>query len=114
MFERSRELFRRFGLGSSDHQLLARASGYADLYGKSRFNSIAADLAFGPELRLGKSRLNVELGATQRWFGQEPFTSSARLGAIWTRPLGLAMLAAGVLSLTAGVFWMRKVVDVQV
>ena len=33
---------------------------------------------------------------------------------LWTRPLGLAMLAAGVLSLTAGVFWMRKVVDVQV
>ncbi|GAB3434506.1 hypothetical protein GCM10027517_02650 [Phycicoccus ginsengisoli] len=33
---------------------------------------------------------------------------------LWTRPLGIAMLVAGVLSLTAGVFWMRKVVDVQV
>ena len=95
------QAFRRFGLGSSDHQLLARASGYADLYGKSRFNSIAADLAFGPELQLGRSRLNVELGATQRWFGQEPFTSSARLGAIWTRPLGprMQLRLAGTASL---------------
>ncbi|MFC8502964.1 type II secretion system F family protein [Pedococcus sp. NPDC057267] len=33
---------------------------------------------------------------------------------LWTRPLGLAMLAAGVISLGVGVFWMRKVVDVQV
>lgn len=85
------QVFRRFGLGSSGHQLLARASGYADLYGKSRFNSVAGDLALGPELRFGKSRLNIELGATQRWFGQDPYMTSARVGAIWTRPLGAKM-----------------------
>jgi tight adherence protein B len=33
---------------------------------------------------------------------------------LWTRPLGLAMMAAGLVSLGVGVFWMRKVVDVQV
>ena len=33
---------------------------------------------------------------------------------LWTRPLGLAMLAAGIVSMVIGVFWMRKVVDVQV
>jgi tight adherence protein B len=33
---------------------------------------------------------------------------------LWTRPLGLAMMAAGLVSLGIGVFWMRKVVDVQV
>jgi tight adherence protein B len=33
---------------------------------------------------------------------------------LWTRPLGLAMLAGGIVSLGVGVFWMRKVVDVQV
>jgi tight adherence protein B len=33
---------------------------------------------------------------------------------LWTRPLGLAMLAAGLVSMTIGVFWMRKVVDVEV
>jgi tight adherence protein B len=33
---------------------------------------------------------------------------------LWTRPLGLAMMGAGLVSLGIGVFWMRKVVDVQV
>jgi hypothetical protein len=85
------QAYRRFALGNGEQQLLVRASGYGDLYGRSRFNDIAADIGFGPELRFGKSRLNVELGATQRWFGQKSFLSSARLGAIWTRPLGPRM-----------------------
>jgi tight adherence protein B len=33
---------------------------------------------------------------------------------LWTRPLGLAMLVAGIISLGVGVFWMRKVVEVEV
>src|SRR6476661_6758252 len=33
---------------------------------------------------------------------------------LWTRPLGLMMMAAGLVSLGIGVFWMRKVVDVKV
>lgn len=80
--------YRRLRLGSGNHQLLVRASGSGDLYGKSRFNNIAADLAFGPELRIGRNRLNLELGATQRWFGQKPFVRSARIAATWARPLG--------------------------
>ncbi len=85
------QAYRRFPLGNSDHKLLARVSGYGDLYAKSRFNDLAADLAVGPELQLGRSRVNLELGATARWFGQKPFMRSARLGATWTRPLGSRM-----------------------
>jgi tight adherence protein B len=33
---------------------------------------------------------------------------------LWTRPLGLALLGFGIVSLGIGVAWMRKVVDVQV
>jgi tight adherence protein B len=33
---------------------------------------------------------------------------------LWTRPLGLAMVGAGLVSMTIGIFWMRKVVDVEV
>lgn len=33
---------------------------------------------------------------------------------LWTRPMGLAMLVGGVISMIIGVFWMRKVVDVKV
>ena len=33
---------------------------------------------------------------------------------LWTRPLGLMMLGAGVVSLSIGIFWMRKTVVVEV
>jgi len=79
--------YRRFALGGDDN-LLVRLSGFGNLYRTSRFNDIALDLAAGPELRVGRSQLNLELGATQRWYGQKPFLRSERLGATWVRPLG--------------------------
>jgi tetratricopeptide (TPR) repeat protein len=85
------QAYRRFAIGSADHAVLLRASGSGDLYGKSSFNDIAADVAAGPELMLGRNRVNIELGVTQRWFGQKPFTQSARIAATWTRPLGPQM-----------------------
>ena len=81
------QAFRRFAIGG-DNALLVRLSGLADLYAKTRFNDIALDLAAGPELRLGRNQVNLELGATQRWFGQKPFMRSARPGATWIRPVG--------------------------
>lgn len=33
---------------------------------------------------------------------------------LWTRPLGMAMLAAGIVFIGVGIFWMRKTVDVEV
>lgn len=90
------QAFRRLPLGKGDHGLLGRAGLIADLYGKSRFNDIAIDLAAGPELHLDRNRINIELGATARWFGQKPFLRSARVGARWTRPLGTrAQINAG-------------------
>jgi hypothetical protein len=85
------QAYRRFALGAGDHSLLVRASGFADLYREMDFNDVAADLAVGPELRLGRNQVNVELGATQRWFGQKPFMRSARAGVTWTRPVGSRM-----------------------
>ena len=81
------EAYRRAPVGG-DASLLVRASGQADLYKKSEFNDIAVDLAVGPELILGRNRIDFEVGATQRWFGQKPFIRSARLGATWIRPIG--------------------------
>jgi hypothetical protein len=82
------QAFRRFAIGG-DNALLVRLSSLADLYAKTRFNDIALDLAAGPELRLGRNQLNLEIGATQRWFGQKPYMRSARLGATWIRPVGM-------------------------
>jgi hypothetical protein len=82
------QAFRRFGLGNSDTDLLARASVSGDLYRKSDFNDVVADVAIGPELHVGRNQLNIELGATQRWYGQKPFARSVRAGLGWVRPLG--------------------------
>lgn len=81
------QAYRRLPLGRDAH-LLLRAGGSADLYGKPRFNDLALDFAAGPELHVGRNRVGVELGATQRWFGQKPYLRSARIAASLARPLG--------------------------
>jgi tetratricopeptide (TPR) repeat protein len=82
------QAFRRFGLGGSGHNVLARVTGSADLYRRTDYSDIALDVSAGPELHLGRSRLNLSLGATQRWYGFKPSVRSARLDATWSRPIG--------------------------
>ncbi len=82
------QAFRRFALRNGDTSFLARVSGFGDLYGKSDFNDVALDFAAGPELRVGRNQLNLEVGVTQRWYGQKPFSRSARAAVTWIRPLG--------------------------
>ncbi|MFL6759264.1 surface lipoprotein assembly modifier [Sphingomonas sp.] len=81
------QMYRRLPLGG-DSDLLVRASGFANLYRHKAFDDVAADLAIGPELNLGRNRLQLELGATQRWYGLKPFMRSARVGATLSHPLG--------------------------
>ena len=81
------QAFRRLGIAETA-SLLIRASGFANLYRRSEFNDLAADLAVGPELALGRDRLQLEVGATRRWFGQKPFMRSARIAGTWSHPLG--------------------------
>lgn len=84
----SGQVYRRLPLGPGGHALLGRASAAADLYRRKDFNDIALDLAIGPELQLGKNRLNIEAAVTQRWYGMEPFVRSVRLSASLIRPIG--------------------------
>jgi hypothetical protein len=81
------QAFRRIGIGG-DADLLFRASGFANLYRDRQFNDIAADLAAGPEVTLGRDRLQAELGATQRRYGRKPYMRSARLAGTFSHPLG--------------------------
>lgn len=59
--------------------LLARANVGLDLYRDNDFNQVVLDLAAGPELRLGPVRLNLEGGATRRWYGMKPFEDNLRV-----------------------------------
>jgi tight adherence protein B len=41
-------------------------------------------------------------------------TNRSYVELLWTRPLGIAMLVAGIIFIGVGVFWMRKTVNVEV
>ena len=81
------QAYRRLPLGE-DATLLVRMTGFGNLYRHKEYNDVAADVAAGPELILGRTRLQAELGLTQRWFGQKRYMRSTRLGAIVSHPLG--------------------------
>jgi tetratricopeptide (TPR) repeat protein len=85
------QMYRRLPLGPDD-SLLFRLSGLADLYRRTEFNDITADVAVGPDLAFGRDRLQLELGASQRWYGQKPFMRSARIAATFSHPLGSTTL----------------------
>ena len=81
------------GFGQARHMLrpnlaiVGRASGEANLYRHSRFDDIALELAVGPELRLGRTRLSAEAGIGRQWYGMKPFQRSLRLSASAARPV---------------------------
>jgi hypothetical protein len=81
------QMYRRLALGSDD-SLLFRLSGLANLYRRTEFNDITADVAVGPDLAFGRNRVQLELGANQRWYGQKRFMRSARIAATASHPLG--------------------------
>lgn len=103
------QAFRRFAL-SGDSSLLLRISGFANLYRRSDFNHVAADIAIGPEVKLGRNRLQLELGAMQQWFGQKSFMRSARFAGILSHPMGTRAL----LRLSGSAAWVdNEINDLQ-
>ena len=81
------QAYRRISL-RGDNSLLMRFSGFANLYRRKSFNDIAADFAAGPEFGFRRGRLQLEVGTTQRWFGQKPFMRSVRISELLSRSLG--------------------------
>ena len=73
---------------SHNVQLIARASGDADIYRDSDFNDITIDFTAGSEFRFGNDRLTAEIGADQQWYGMRPYERTEHLAGSITRPLG--------------------------
>lgn len=86
------QAYRRFPIAPKVN-LLARVSGLANLYRRSQFNDIAADVAAGPEFDFGRDSLQLEVGLTRRWYGQKPFLRSARLGGTMSHAIGSRTVA---------------------
>lgn len=80
------QAFWRLRLGDRS-SMLTRLSARGDLYGRGRFNDIGVNLAVGPELRIGSSRLRPAALASRRWFGGERFSDGLGGSVNWLRPL---------------------------
>ncbi len=87
------QVYRRFDIAEGKASFLTRLSGSGDIYRQSDFNQITLDLSAGPELQLGSTRLSLEAGATQRWFGGKAYSRQLHAGATVSRPIGGRMLA---------------------
>lgn len=61
---------------NKDHALLATLSGAGDFYRKSRFNDVTLNAKVGPELQLGKERVNLRAGVRRRWFGGDRLSTA--------------------------------------
>jgi len=93
------QIYRRIGL-SDRATLLTRLSGTGDFYKQKDFNQAALDLTAGPEFELARTRVSLEAGVTQRWFGNKPYSRQFHGGATVAVPLGPRTLARGSLNLS--------------
>lgn len=93
------QVYRRIGL-TDRANLLARLSGTGDFYKHKDFNQAALDLTVGPELQFGRTRLSLEVGATQRWFGGKIYSRQLHAGASAAVALGSRTLGRASLGLS--------------
>jgi outer membrane protein len=73
--------------------LLVSASGSGNFYRARQFNDMALGLSAGPELSIGRLRVNGSVGGARRWFGGSPFTDSASVRLDVSRALGRFQLS---------------------
>jgi len=67
--------------------ILLRASGAADVYGKSEFDNIATALQAGPQWRWGRDQLALSAAVGWRWYGYDPYTFYYGVTGNWQHPL---------------------------
>lgn len=72
---------------SENVDVSARISADANLYRKDEFNDITADLAVGPEWRIGLTRLTAEAGVSRQWFGMSLYQRNVRLALSVVKPV---------------------------
>lgn len=69
-------------------RLVGRLGADANLYRRERFNDLTLELAAGPELRAGRSRISAEAGASEQYHAMARYRRSIRLAASASTPLG--------------------------
>ncbi|QNN65671.1 DUF560 domain-containing protein [Sphingomonas rhizophila] len=65
---------------TEDTALKLYASFDSNLYRQRRFNDISLSAGLGPEFRIGSTRLALNVGGSQQWYGMRSFVRSLRAG----------------------------------
>lgn len=69
-----------------------RLSTSADLYRQAQFEDVTVALQAGPELVVGKDRINIAAGTGWRWYGRRPYSFTFGLSGNWQHPLNTRTL----------------------
>jgi hypothetical protein len=81
------QLWGRLGV-SRNVDLLARASGSANLYRHGEFDDDSVALQVGPQIVSGADQANLSVLTVWRWYGQKPYTFSWGADGTFQHPLG--------------------------
>jgi hypothetical protein len=81
------QLWGRLGM-ARNVDLLARASGSANLYRHGEFNDDSVALQVGPQVASGADQVNLSVLTVWRWYGQKPYTFSWGADGTFQHPLG--------------------------
>jgi hypothetical protein len=73
---------------TSRTNLLSQLSGQTNLYRDSNFNDFILSPQFGPEIYVGKDKIQVLAGPAWRWYGGNLYTRSITTSGNWQHPLG--------------------------
>ena len=69
-------------------ELLVRASANGRFYENGDFDDYIASIQAGPQIAIGKDRLDIAATASWRWFGRDPYTVSYGATANYRHPVG--------------------------
>jgi outer membrane protein len=72
---------------SDDANLVAKVNAGANLYRRGSFNDLSLAILVGPEFALGKDRLSLEAGVSQRWYGGVLLSKHLHLAGTYSLPL---------------------------
>jgi tetratricopeptide (TPR) repeat protein len=68
--------------------ILGRLSTSASLYRAQQFDDVSVSGAVGPDIHIGRDRLQPSIGYSQRYYGGHLYARTASLSAEWRHPVG--------------------------
>jgi hypothetical protein len=68
--------------------IVPRVSAQGEFYRQSQFDDISGSALIGLEWSPGRERIQLSAGATKRWYGLDPYATTATASLNWQHPIG--------------------------